>query len=234
MVLIWKLGFLILVGAGLVALDERYPEALDQPESVASLLFAGCLLTALIFAGGPIRVGSARIAQRRAAAMNVTVWVGVIAVLAIAYDNRDSLHQGALKTLSALQPGMPVALSDEETVLTRSSTGHFTAVADINGQRVTMLVDTGATDLALPYEDAERIGLEMSGLVFDRPVMTANGDAMVAQVHLSEVRIGSIEVHDVRASVAERDKLGGALLGMSFLSRLSEFSFRGDKLVLKQ
>lgn len=234
MILVWKLGFLIAMGIGLVALDRRYPDALHDPDSLALLILAVAVLGGTLFAGGPARAENVWIARRRRTAMGVTAWVGVAAMVALAYGNRDTLHQGALRALSALQPGMPVALSEQETVLTRSGAGHFTAVADINGRQVLMLVDTGATDVALPYEDAERVGVDMAALVFNRPVMTANGDAMVAQVRLEEMRIGSIRLRDVRASIAEPEKLGGALLGMSFLSRLSEFAFRGDTLVLKQ
>ena len=234
MILIWKIAFLIVIGLGLLVLDERYPTALADRDTVATMVLLVSLIAATLFGGGPIRRDDIWVARRRRAAMTATVWIGVLGALGLVYEQRDSLHQGALKALSALQPGMPVALSEQETVLTRSSSGHFTAVADINGAQVTMLVDTGATDVALPYEDAERIGVDMKALVFDRPVMTANGDAMVAQVRLEEMRVGSIRVRDVRASIAEPEKLGGALLGMSFLGKLTEVAFRGDQLVLKQ
>ena len=234
MALIWKLGFIVLLCFGAFELDRRYPGVLENPDAIVSLVLLAVIVSALLFSNGPRRAPDPRAERRRAAALNVSVWLGIFAGLGLVYDNRDSLHQSALRALSALQPGMPVSLSEDETVLTRSHSGHFTAFASINGHQVTMLVDTGATDVALPYKEAARVGVNVERLRFDRPVMTANGEAKVAAARLDQVRVGSIVLRNVNASVAEPGKLGGALLGMSFLSRLREFTFRGDKLILKQ
>ncbi len=97
-----------------------------------------------------------------------------------------------------------------------------------------MLVDTGATGVALTYEDAEEIGLRLSDSDFTHVSRTANGNARIAPVTLSSIRIGDIEVKDVKAFVAEPGKLFATLLGMSFLSRLERVDIRGNKLVLQQ
>lgn len=169
----------------------------------------------------------------RALAVNLAVWCLIVAGFATAYLHRAQIRETALIAYSALQPGEPVTLSASETVLTSDRGGHFTTTARINGERVRMLVDTGSSDVALPYEEAERLGVDVTRLRFTRPVMTANGQAMVAPVVLPEVTVGPITLKNVKASVAEPGRLASPLLGMSFLGQLSEVSIRGDKLRLK-
>ena len=216
---------LVLAGYGL---GLMFPGILNSGEALASLIFLSILLMLLLFGG------ERRRASWRAVMVNCAIWVAVLTGAVVAYDNRHSISQMALKTLSALQPGRPVMLSEDEAVITRERNGHFAAYATINDRRLHLLVDTGSTDIALPYTEARRLGIDVTTLDFSRPVLTANGRAHVAPITLEKVMIGGIILHDVSASVAEPGRLGNALLGMSFLGRLSEFSFQGDKLVLRQ
>ncbi len=85
----------------------------------------------------------------------------------------------------------------------------------------------------LPYESVEEIGLDPTKLDYSLPVTTANGRSTVAPVRIDTIRIGPIEVYDVQAAVAHPGKLRTGLLGMSFLDKIYETSFRGDKLILK-
>ncbi len=112
--------------------------------------------------------------------------------------------------------------------------GHFNTQADINGRTIEVMIDTGATMVALTYEDAERAGISLRDQDFTRAVSTANGVARVAPVTLDRVSIGDITVRDVPAAVAERGRLKTSLLGMSFLSRLSRFDMRSGVLVLQE
>ena len=96
------------------------------------------------------------------------------------------------------------------------------------------MVDTGATMIALTYEDAERAGLSLKNSDFTQAVTTANGVARVAPVTLDRVSIGDITVRNVPAAVAERGRLKTSLLGMTFLSRLSRFDMRSGILVLQE
>ena len=82
------------------------------------------------------------------------------------------------------------------------------------------MVDTGASQVALTFEDASRAGIYVRDRDFTQQVRTANGVARVAPVTLDRVSIGDITVRDVPASVSERGMLGTTLLGMSFLKRL--------------
>ncbi len=112
--------------------------------------------------------------------------------------------------------------------------GHFVTTADINFTDVTAIIDTGASTVALSWEDAESIGLDPAFLEFVRPVNTANGIVRAAAVTLDRVAIGGVTVNDVDALVLPQGAMRGTLIGMSFLSRLSGYRVEGGKLVLEQ
>lgn len=119
------------------------------------------------------------------------------------------------------------------TELQAGQGGHFVTTADINNRSVEVLVDTGASTVALSYEDAERIGLRPNTLKFDVPIQTANGAGEAARVVLKEVEIDNIRISNVDGMVLQRGALRGTLLGMSFLSRLRSFSVENGRLILK-
>jgi aspartyl protease family protein len=119
------------------------------------------------------------------------------------------------------------------TELEAGQNGHYFTTADINNRPVEVLVDTGASTVALSYEDAERIGLRPKTLKFDVQVNTANGIGEAARVTLREVEINNVRVSDVEGMVLQKGALRGTLLGMSFLSRLRSFSVQDGKLILK-
>ena len=174
---------------------------------------------------------------------------GVVAVIGIAALS----HFETLKTGAERMFGLPT--SDEIAAMQASDAparaahgntsgpvveidaernGHFNTEADINGRPIEVMIDTGATMVALSYEDAEAAGIYLNERDFTRSVSTANGIARVAPVTLDRVSIGDITVRNVPAAVAERGRLKTSLLGMSFLSRLSRFDMRSGRLVLQE
>lgn len=119
------------------------------------------------------------------------------------------------------------------TELQANANGHYVTSASINGNDIRVMVDTGATAVALSYEDAAAAGLRPGSLDYDVPVSTANGIAQAARVRLDRVAIDGIEIDDVDALVLPEGALSGTLLGMSFLGRLSSFRIEDGVLVLK-
>ena len=95
-----------------------------------------------------------------------------------------------------------------------------------------MLVDTGASTVALDRDTARRVGIDVDALSYDAQVRTANGVASAAMVRLDSVSVGPIERRNVSALVTENDAIGVGLLGMSFLGQLASVEFRGDRLIL--
>jgi aspartyl protease family protein len=118
--------------------------------------------------------------------------------------------------------------------LVADSRGHFLVEPMVNGTRLRMMVDTGASLVVLPREDARRIGINPMPLDFRATVSTANGSVLVAPVVLKEIKVGDVTVRDVPAAVFPDNKLQIGLLGMSFLSKLSHFEVASGRLVLKE
>jgi len=114
----------------------------------------------------------------------------------------------------------------------RGADGHWRAESRVNGRKMEMLVDTGATMVVLTQHDARAAGLDVRRLDYKERVRTASGVARAALVRLERVQVGSVRVRDVEALVIERG-LSVSLLGMSFLSRLEQFQVRGQTLRLQ-
>ena len=114
-----------------------------------------------------------------------------------------------------------------------SRDGHFHLTATLNGQQVRMVVDTGASTVALSREDAARIGIDTGQIAFVGTAMTANGRVRTAPVRINEFAIGDIVDRDVPAMVIEGG-MPGSLLGMSYLRRFARVGFEGDLLVLER
>lgn len=109
--------------------------------------------------------------------------------------------------------------------------GHFLIEAVVNGEPVDFLVDTGASDVILDPEDAERLGFHPHTLAFEERYRTANGTVRAARVTLRELRIGQHSLFDVDAAVNEAP-IGISLLGMSFLKEFGGYRVAGDQLYL--
>jgi aspartyl protease family protein len=113
-------------------------------------------------------------------------------------------------------------------VLEQDRSGHYRAQGEINGQAVSFLVDTGATDVAVSEQTARALGLDFGPRTM---VMTAAGPAAAWKTRIDRVRVGSLERHNVRATITPG--LGSqALLGMSFLRHFS-IRQQGDRLVIE-
>lgn len=121
-----------------------------------------------------------------------------------------------------------------DVVLRATGNGHFETTAEINGRDVDVMVDTGATLVAMTYEDAERAGIYLKPADFTHSVSTANGVAKVAPVNIDAISIGNITVRNVRGAVTERGRMHKTLLGMTFLGKLSRVEMRKSELVLHE
>jgi aspartyl protease family protein len=125
-----------------------------------------------------------------------------------------------------------VAPTGREVALEADPRGHFPVEAVIGPGRLAMLVDTGATLVALRESDARLAGIFVTPGDFTLEVSTANGTLSAAPVTLREIGVGDIRLNDVEAIVLPDRALAGSLLGMSFLRRLSRFEADGERLVL--
>jgi len=111
--------------------------------------------------------------------------------------------------------------------------GHYRADVEIAGRRVRMLVDTGATMVALTREDADALGVRPLPSDFKVSLNTANGAVQAAMVTLGQISVGGISALDVPAVVLPPGVMQESLLGMSFLKKLGGFEVASGRLILR-
>lgn len=116
----------------------------------------------------------------------------------------------------------------------RDMRGHFQTEARIDGQRLDVMVDTGASVIALNEKSAARIGVRPARSDFNALVTTANGTIKAARTRLAMVQVGDLAVRDVDAMILPDEALSQNLLGLSFLSKLKRFEFANGRMVLEQ
>ena len=122
--------------------------------------------------------------------------------------------------------------SRDEAVISRAADGHFWAIGRINGRPLRMLVDTGATAVALSREDAARLGIQVSASSFSEELVTAGGVRPAARIQLDSLNVAGAALTDVEALVVD-GPLPAPLLGMSYLGRLSRMEASPQRLLLE-
>jgi len=126
------------------------------------------------------------------------------------------------------------AISKGRTVeIARGGRGGFSITMQVNGARIPMVLDTGASSVVLTQEAAKAAGLPLEVLNYSVNVDTANGRARAAPVTLDRMSIGGITERAVPALIAQPGQLRVSLLGMSFLNRLESWEVRGERLVMR-
>ena len=144
-------------------------------------------------------------------ALIAAIWLSLAGVLF--YFMNGKVNPNTVETLT--QSG--------EVVLQRDLSGHYRAEAFINGVKTPVMVDTGATDVAISQAFAEKLGIHSINAV---RTQTANGDTIAYVTRLKSIKLGGIVTHDVAASIIPN--LGEEmLLGMSFLSRMDVRLYKG-------
>jgi len=119
----------------------------------------------------------------------------------------------------------------QPTVIDRADNGHFFTVADVNGEPIKFVVDTGATEVALTQDDARRAGVKFDAGQFDVIGTGASGDVRGQEVQLEDVVLDGKRVSGIHAVVL--DGLTISLLGQNYLRRLDSVAISGDKMTLR-
>jgi aspartyl protease family protein len=144
---------------------------------------------------------------------------GGVTLIAVEQDRATVEAEGKRRVLMRGQTYSSGASSGAQSVtLAAGAGGHFFAEGQINGGAVRFVVDTGATVIAIPASDANRLGIDyLRGR--HATMQTAAGPTPAYVVTLNSVRVGDIELQNVEAIVIEQG-LNVALLGNSFLNRM--------------
>ncbi|MCD0417521.1 TIGR02281 family clan AA aspartic protease [Rubrivivax sp. JA1024] len=118
--------------------------------------------------------------------------------------------------------------------IARDPRGHFRTDGRIDGQRLTFMVDTGASVVALNESSAAQFGLRPSRGDYTTKVSTANGQVKAARARIAMLDVGGLIVRDVDALVLPDEALSENLLGLSYLSKLKRFAYADGRMVLEQ
>lgn len=187
------------------------------------------VILAVIFAAGAF---SSR--QRLSSiAGNFLIWAGLFVTVMVGYTYREDLRDVVARVVGELSPTSAIINSKNGNAsFRRGLDGHFTVDANVNGTKMPLMFDTGASAVVLSYADAGTAGIDVENLSFTLPVTTANGTGRAALIQLDRIEVGGIARRNVRAFVAEDGALQGSLLGMTFLETLSRYSVAGNTLEL--
>lgn len=218
-------ALLVAVGIGLlVSADAGSLIGLTQSQFAQLIVL---VILAIVFAAGAF----SRRQRFPTIVANVAVWAGIFVAALVGYTYREDIKGVAAQVFGELSPTTAIVDSRNGTAtFRRGMDGHFLVASTVNGSKLPLLFDTGASAVVLSYTDAKRAGIDVAALNFDTPVTTANGTGRAAMVTLDEMDVGGIKRRHVAAFVADRGALNGSLLGMTFLSTLSRYSVAGDKL----
>ena len=158
-------------------------------------------------------------------------WAVIALLLVVGYSYRFELRDAADRVTAQLMPGH-VAGHGRNVEVVRGQRGDFAIAARINGAKVPMVLDTGATSVVLTQEAARAAGLPMVILKYTVTVETANGRTLAAPVTLDRLSVGGLSEREVPALVVQSG-LRNNLLGMSFMNRLESWEVRGDRLSMR-
>lgn len=189
-------------------------------DDTARIIYLGLLLAVI---GGAFLVENRKQMGQTAkqAAIWVLIFIGAVAGVGLWEDIRQDLSPRQ----AAFEGGrVEVPISDD---------GHYYLTLEIDGTEVEFVVDTGATDMVLSLDDAERIGIDTDALAFLGEARTANGRVAIASVWLESVQLGDVEDRNVRASV-NGGELDTSLLGMAYLNRFDRVEFNRNRLTLSR
>lgn len=223
-------AFLIVAAilGGLAAAGWLLGETFGVFDSAEDGLYAGLLIALLIFLGGGLMVrGRHRIGG---ILKSILAWsaIGLVAVAGYAY--RHELTMVWQRVAGELSPG--TAVYGERSLTVRASgSGAFFLDVFLNGRPARMLVDTGATGLALSPADAVAAGLDVERLRYTVPVQTADGAALAAHAVLDSIQVGGLTFRNQRALVLRQGQI--SLLGVTVLRQFRSFEISGDRLTLR-
>ena len=154
-------------------------------------------------------------------------WTVIVLWLVVGYSYRVELKDVGDRVMTELVPDV------RDVEVTRGMRGDFAVSVRINGAKLPMVLDTGATSVVLTHEAAKAAGLPLEFLNYSVNVDTANGRTRAAPVTLDKLAVGGLTEREVPALVAQPGALHNNLLGMSFLNRLESWEVRGDRLKLR-
>ncbi len=158
--------------------------------------------------------------------MTVIAWLILLAMLVVYFTGEEQRQANPNQN-----PEMQSIDGRQTLVLQANRQNHFVITGKVNGSKATLILDTGATRVAVPEDMAQSLGL-----IKGRPsyAQTANGQVRTYNTTINRLEMGNIVLHNVAADINPgMNGMNGLLLGMSALSQI-EFTQRDGQLFLVQ
>ena len=226
----------LLIGAGVFLFLRGGSDVLSGLNTGEIVTLASGLLLATIYIISLFNDERTRPLQ---AIRYILIWLAIGFGLIAGYSYREELSAVTDRVIGELRPSGDIVSVEtgeegERAVrVRRRLDGHFAVRASVNGQSMTLMVDTGASSVVLKPGDAERAGVDLKKLSYTVAVDTANGMTYAAAVRLRTLAVGPLVIRNVDALVARPGSVKENLLGMSFLRRLRSYEFAKDYLTLR-
>ncbi|HJD55490.1 MAG TPA: TIGR02281 family clan AA aspartic protease [Rickettsia endosymbiont of Pyrocoelia pectoralis] len=216
-------GTIVVTGLLYKYINEHYPKFFKEPQNIGSFAASLLILFSIIYS---------TISQNeiRKFCLQLASWAAIFLVIITGYAFRFELNYTYQRVMSVLVPSYRWSTEAGEIIIARSGDGHFYINALVNDVKVKFMVDTGASDIALTKEDAEKLGYDLTKLKYSRTYLTANGENKAAPITLNSVVIGK-EFKNLGGHIGLGD-LDISLLGMSLLERFKGFRIDKDLLIL--
>lgn len=151
-------------------------------------------------------------------------WIAMLAAGSLFFDDMLSNINNPNQTITVQHTA-----DGQQIVLERNRQGHYVATGKINGQPVQFLLDTGATNVAIPEHVARQLQLKKGPA---HQTITANGTSTSYMTKLDTVSLGPLTLTNIPASISSGMQFDKILLGMSFLKHL-EMLQQGKYLTLR-
>ena len=167
-----------------------------------------------------------------ASALRVFVaWVLIFAAAFVVFTFKDEFLALGDRLLLAARGGAVEEVSASETRVRQAPDGHFWVEAQLNGEPVRFLIDSGATTTSISRETASRVGIEPAQGM-PAIVQTANGRVTVERGRAASLAVGEIERRNVAVHIS--DAFGDMnVIGMNWLSTLRSWGVEGRTLILR-
>ena len=150
--------------------------------------------------------------QKIAKTMTYIAWISGLIVMTLFFntyldkkDNPNSRPESYQKNGNAV------------VELQQNRAGHYVTNGYINGYQVKFLLDTGATQVSIPANIAQQIGLDAG---YSQSVNTANGVIEVFSTRLDSLAIGELTLYDLSANINPYMQGDTILLGMNALKQV--------------
>ena len=161
----------------------------------------------------------------------MAAWVLIFAAAFIVFTLQNEFVALWDRLVLETRGGVVQEQAGEELRVRQSPDGHFWVEAELNGEPVRFLVDSGATTTSISRAVADRTGVRVTAGL-PAMVRTANGVVAVQRGRADTLRVGTIERQNVAVHISEA--FGDMnVIGMNFLSSLSGWSVEGRTLVLR-